>query len=125
MQWHLQPLPSLSNLKIGPIQDAEFFPEKMMMLPPSLTSLTIWGLLNLKSLDSNELQHLTSLRKLEIVACSELESMPEEGLLSSLSSLAIWGCLLLELRLKKGEDSDKISNIPNVEINGSKTIFPA
>jgi len=79
MQWHLQSLPSLSNLKIGPIQDAESFPEKMMMLPPSLTSLTIWGLLNVKSLDSNELQHLTSLRKLEIVACSELESMPEEG----------------------------------------------
>jgi hypothetical protein len=79
MQIHLQSLPSLSNLKIGPIQDAESFPEKMMMLPPSLTSLTIWGLLNVKSLDSNELQHLTSLRKLEIVACSELESMPEEG----------------------------------------------
>lgn len=125
MQWHLQSLPSLSNLKIGPIQDAESFPEKMVMLPPSLTSLTIWGLLNLKSLDSNELQHLTSLRKLEIVACSELESMPEEGLSSSLSSLAIWGCPLLELRLKKGEDLDKISHIPNVEINGCKTIFPA
>lgn len=125
MQWHLQSLPSLSNLKIGPIQDAESFPEKMMMLPPSLTSLTIWGLRNLKSLDSNELQHLTSLRTLEIVACSELESMPEEGLPSSLSSLAIWGCPLLELRLKKGEDLDKISHIPNVEINGCKTIFPA
>jgi hypothetical protein len=27
--------------------------------------------------------------------------------------------------LKKGEDLDKISHIPNVEINGCKTIFPA
>jgi len=47
------------------------------------------------------------------------------GVPSSISSLAIWGCPLLELRLKKGEDLDKISHIPNVEINGCKTIFPA
>ncbi|CAK7336449.1 unnamed protein product [Dovyalis caffra] len=124
MQWHLQSLSSLSNFKIGPLRDAESFPEKMM-LPSSLTSLTIWGLLNLTSLDSKELQNLTHLRKLEIVACSKLETMPDEGLPSSLSSLAIWGCPLQEERLKNGEDLDKISHVPNIEINVSKTIFPA
>jgi len=141
MQWGLQTLPSLSHFTIGGLENIESFPEEML-LPSSLTSLKIHSLKHLKSLDYKGLQHLTSLRKLHINYCPRLESMPEEGLPSSLSTpLYIYFCPMVEsmpkvglpsslstLRIndcpmlgercerEKGKDWPKISHIPHIKI---------
>jgi hypothetical protein len=89
-----------------------------MLLPSSLTSLKIDSLKHLKSLDYKGLQHLTSLRALTISNCPLLESMPEEGLPSSLSSLEIFFCPMLgeSCEREKGKDWPKISHIPDIDI---------
>ena len=94
MQWGLQTLPSLSQFVIGWDETIESFPEEML-LPSSLTSLEIYSLKHLKSLDYKGLQHLTSLTSLTIWYCPLIKSMPEEGLPSSLSSLGIFSCPML------------------------------
>ncbi|KAL9349265.1 hypothetical protein Peur_056520 [Populus x canadensis] len=94
MQWGLQTLPSLSMFFIGEDENVESFPEEML-LPSSLTYLNISDLQHLKSLDYKGLQHLTSLEQLNIHDCPLLESMPEKGLLSSISYLEIYGCPML------------------------------
>ncbi|XP_061981095.1 putative disease resistance RPP13-like protein 1 [Populus nigra] len=118
MQWGLQTLSSLTEFTIGSDKNVESFPEEML-LPSSLTSLTIYSLEHLKSLDYKGLQHLTSLRKLNIFNCPRLESMPEEGLPSSLSSLEIILCPMLEesCEREKGKDWPKISHIPHIVID--------
>jgi len=117
MQWGLQTLPSLSHFTIGFDENVESFPEEMF-LPSSLTSLDIYDLQHLKSLDYKGLQHLTSLRILDISYCPMLESMPEEGLPSSLSSLRIYYCPMLgeSCEREKGKDWPKISHIPRIHI---------
>jgi hypothetical protein len=120
MQWGLQTLPSLSCFKIGDDENVESFPEEML-LPSSLTSLKIYFLKHLKSLDYKGLQHLTSLRALKISNCPMLESMPEEGLPSSLSFLRIDSCPMLgeSCEREKGKDWPKISHIPYIHIMSS------
>jgi Leucine-rich repeat (LRR) protein len=117
MQWGLQTLPSLSHFTIGGHENIESFPEEML-LPSSLTSLTIHSLEHLKYLDYKGLQHLTSLTELVIFRCPMLESMPEEGLPSSLSSLVINNCPMLgeSCEREKGKDWPKISHIPRIVI---------
>jgi hypothetical protein len=117
MQWGLQTLPSLSHFTIGDDENVESFPEEML-LPSSLTSLNISYLQHLKSLDYKGLQHLTSLRELKISYCPLIESMPEEGLPSSLSSLEIDRFPMLgeSCERKKGKDWPKISHIPHINI---------
>jgi Leucine-rich repeat (LRR) protein len=117
MQWGLETLPSLSHFGIGWDENVESFPEEML-LPSSLTSLKIDSLKHLKSLDYKGLQHLTSLRALTISNCPLLESMPEEGLPSSLSSLEIFFCPMLgeSCEREKGKDWPKISHIPDIDI---------
>jgi len=117
MQWGLQTLPSLSRFAIGFDENVESFPEEML-LPSSLTSLKIYSLEHLKSLDYKGLQHLTSLRELTISNCPLIESMPEEGLPSSLSSLEIFFCPMLgeSCEREKGKDWPKISHIPRIVI---------
>jgi hypothetical protein len=117
MQWGLQTLPSLSRYTIGGHENIESFPEEML-LPSSLTSLTIHSLEHLKYLDYKGLQHLTSLTELVIFRCPMLESMPEEGLPSSLSSLVINNCPMLgeSCEREKGKDWPKISHIPRIVI---------
>ncbi|KAJ6944462.1 disease resistance RPP13-like protein 1 [Populus alba x Populus x berolinensis] len=109
MQWGLQTFPSLSRFAIGLDENVESFPEEML-LPSSLTSLKIYSLQHLKSLDYKGLQHLSSLRELTISNCPLIESIPEEGLPSSLSTLAIYFCPML------GKDWPKISHIPRLYI---------
>ncbi|KAJ8759462.1 hypothetical protein K2173_007073 [Erythroxylum novogranatense] len=65
-------------------------------LPPSLLTLELYNLQNLRSVEG--LCHLTSLEKLVIMNCPHLETVAEEGLPSSLSCLRIWWCPLLEKR---------------------------
>ena len=75
--WGLQGLSSLRSFCIrGRCENVESFPERAL-LPSSLTSLEIWNIPHLKSLDGNELQHFTTLKKLGIGCCPNLQSMPE------------------------------------------------
>lgn len=118
MEWNLQALQCLSHFSFGEYEDIESFPEKTL-LPTTLITLGIWDLQNLKSLDYEGLQHLTSLTQMRISHCPNLQSMPDEGLPSSLSSLIISQCPLLEQRClhNQGEDWPKISHIPDIDIN--------
>ncbi|KAJ9129012.1 hypothetical protein P3X46_034227 [Hevea brasiliensis] len=115
MQSDLQGLSSLSQLTIAEYgaKDMESFPGKML-LPSTLTSLKIYSLENLKFLDKG-LLHLTSLKELQITHCYNLQSLPEEGLPSSLSSLLIHACPLLEQKCRSGAQyRSMISQIPDV-----------
>ncbi|WKA01847.1 hypothetical protein VitviT2T_020103 [Vitis vinifera] len=129
VEWGLQRLTSLTHFIIkGGCEDIELFP-KECLLPSSLTSLQIWNLPNLKSLDSgglqqltsllelriyfcpklqfstgSVLQHLISLKRLVICQCSRLQSLTEAGLqhLTSLESLWIHECPMLQSLKKVG-----------------------
>ncbi|RVW20231.1 Disease resistance protein RGA2 [Vitis vinifera] len=120
---------SLCSLRLrGGCEDIELF-HKECLLPSSLTSLQIWNLPNLKSLDSgglqqltsllelriyfcpklqfstgSVLQHLISLKRLVICQCSRLQSLTEAGLqhLTSLESLWIHECPMLQSLKKVG-----------------------
>lgn len=98
--------------------DLESFPEETL-LPSTVTTLVFQDLQNLKSLDSKGLKHLISLTEFTIRNCPKLQSIPEEGLPSSLSHLSIYNCPLLEKKCGReiGEDWPKISHIDNVWIN--------
>nr|XP_034921656.1 putative disease resistance RPP13-like protein 1 [Populus alba] len=117
-QWDMRSLNSLSSFTIAMCDEVESFPEEML-LPSSLTTLEIRRLSNLKSLDHKGLQHLTSLRELQIWHCPNLQTLPEEGLPSSLSHLFIFKCNLLKERCKRpnGEDWLKVSHIPYLYIS--------
>ncbi|EOY17586.1 LRR and NB-ARC domains-containing disease resistance protein [Theobroma cacao] len=122
MGWGLHKLRCLTHFDmIG--GDMEFFPDEQL-LPPTITNLHIIGLPNLKTLDYKGLQHLTSIRRLKIDNCGELQSMPPEGLPFSLSSLIIYACPLLTERcqMEKGKDWAKISHIPLITIDGEVII---
>ncbi|KAG6783344.1 hypothetical protein POTOM_012790 [Populus tomentosa] len=123
MQWGLQTLPSLSRFAIGWDKNVESFPEEML-LPSSLTYLKMDSLKHLKYLDYKGLQHLTCLRELHIYDCPLIESMPEEGLPSSLSSLYIHRCPMLgeSCEREKGKDWPKISHIPQIVIWSGRRI---
>ncbi|XP_050282404.1 putative disease resistance RPP13-like protein 1 [Quercus robur] len=117
MKWGLDRLHHLSRLEIeGGCGNVVSFPEKL--LPSNLNSLRISGLLNLKFLDKG-LQHLTTLKTLEISCCNRLRSLPEEGLPSSLSFLCIKECSVLKPKLqnKAGKDWSKIAHISRIEID--------
>ncbi|XP_065872263.1 putative disease resistance RPP13-like protein 1 [Euphorbia lathyris] len=115
------PARNLGRLLLLGCSNVESFPEKNM-LPSTITSLKIWDFQNLKCLDYTGLKHLKSLRELEICNCPKLQSLPEEGLPSSLSSLSIFLCPQLEQRCQRetGNEWEKISLIPHVNINFHK-----
>ncbi|XP_047175433.1 putative disease resistance RPP13-like protein 1 [Vigna umbellata] len=82
--------------------EVESFPGEVL-LPPSLTSLSINHCRNLKKLDYNFLYNLSSLTLFD---CGNLQFLPEEGLPKSISSLEIWDCPLLEQRCQKSEGKE-------------------
>ena len=99
MGWGLHSLCNLSRLEIeGGCKNVKSFPVEGL-LPSSLNSLCISGLLNLKDLECKELRHLTALKTLEISCCNKLQPFPEEDLPSSLSLLCIKECSLLKPKL--------------------------
>ena len=123
-QWGLTRLPSLKILSIGAMfSHATSFSDDnhMILLPTTLTSLSLSKFQNLKSLESLSLQTLTSLQDLNVVNCPKLQSiLPREGLLpDTLSQLSIRRCPVLKQRFSKedGEDWPKIAHIPYVEIH--------
>ena len=118
MEWGLQTLPSLRTLTIGGCEKERFPDERF--LSPTLTSLEIRGFPNLKFLENKGLQHLTSLKTLEIWKCGNLKSFPKQGLPSSLSCLYIEECPLLKkwCQRDKGKEWPNISHIPCIAFDG-------
>ncbi|RVX00419.1 putative disease resistance protein [Vitis vinifera] len=123
-QWGLSGLTSLKDLSIGGMfPDATSFSNDpdSILLPTTLTSLSISGFQNLESLTSLSLQTLTSLEHLWIDDCPKLRSiLPSEGLLpDTLSQLHMRQCPHLQQRYSKEEGVDwpKIAHIPCVEMN--------
>ncbi|OMP07150.1 disease resistance protein [Corchorus olitorius] len=122
--WDLQRLNSLKIFSIrGKCEGMEYFPEEGF-LPSTLTFLYIVEVPNLRSLSNQGLQHLTSLRKLEITGCPQLQSMSGQELPESLCVLKIGNCPLLKPRLQKdkGEDWPKIAFVPIIEIDDEMVI---
>ncbi|KAG5531051.1 hypothetical protein RHGRI_025866 [Rhododendron griersonianum] len=120
--WGLQRLPSLTQFALAgePEDVVESFPDERLLLPSTLTYLMIATMPNLKSLNSRGLQLLGSLKRMEIYNCSQLQSLPEEGLPTSLFALKFWDCPLLKprCRMEEGEDWHKIARVPVVSIDG-------
>ncbi|GAV69396.1 LRR_1 domain-containing protein/LRR_7 domain-containing protein [Cephalotus follicularis] len=100
LDWGLHRLNSLKVLYIkGDCADIVSFPqeEKGVVLPTSLTSLTIGGFSNLKHLySSNGSGNLTSLEYLDIFDCPKLTCFPKVGLPPSLLQLETTNCSLLK-----------------------------
>ncbi|XP_034680491.1 putative disease resistance RPP13-like protein 1 [Vitis riparia] len=117
MEWGLQTLPFLRTLEIEGYENERFLEERF--LPSTLISLQIRGFPNLKSLDNEGLQHLTSLETLKISKCGKLKSFPKQGLPSSLSRLYIEECPLLKKRCQrdKGKEWPNISHIPCIALD--------
>ena len=122
MELSLQGLASLRHFSIIFLRSGceclKVFP-KECLLPSTLTSLTIKGLPNLKSLDSKGLQLLTSLQDLHVSYCPKLQSFTEGSLPASLSSLTISYCPLLKDRCKfgKGKYWHHIAHVPRILID--------
>ncbi|KAF7815609.1 putative disease resistance RPP13-like protein 1 [Senna tora] len=104
-EWGFQQLSCLSSFEIG----GDDIINKLLnqrLLPTSLEELFVSDLSYLKGL-----QYLTSLKELHICHCSDLESLPEDELPSSLMFLRIYGCPKLEERYgnQKGKHLSKIA----------------
>ncbi|KAK9912979.1 hypothetical protein M0R45_036808 [Rubus argutus] len=137
-------VPSLEQLTIRDCPEFISFPQSG--LPPTLVTLTLDGnekllangrqcalqrLNSLLTLTISNIEFLvfpeegllpTSLTKLFIFNCPQLQCLPEEGLTTSISQLHIYGCPFLERRLQrgKGEDWPKIAHIPDIWLDGKK-----
>ncbi|XVF18681.1 hypothetical protein REPUB_Repub11eG0043800 [Reevesia pubescens] len=122
VEWGLDRLTSLKNLDISGegCSDVVSFPEKEMMLPPSLTKIRIGNFENLEYMHSNGFQDLTSLHYMTIYNCSKLRALPEKDMLLSLKWIFICNCPLLKEKLNLKRDKGewfKISHIPHVRID--------
>ena len=111
-------------------EDWQSFPEEedgkmMLLLPTSLTNLSILDFPDIVFLSSKVFQNLSSLEQLWIRSCPKLASLPKNGLPPSLLQLLIWDCPMLKQHCKKGKGQEwlkNIINIPCVEID-SRTIY--
>ncbi|KAI8027668.1 putative disease resistance protein [Camellia lanceoleosa] len=128
-EWGLQRLPSLTDFTFGggkyEEEDDDDVLESFLeegLLPPTLTSLGISNLQNLKSINYQSFQHLTCLKVLRICNCPQLQSLPEEGFLPSLYRLEIDKCPLLKPRCERdrGDEWHKITHIPFIKIDGDE-----
>ncbi|XP_017984378.1 PREDICTED: putative disease resistance RPP13-like protein 1 [Theobroma cacao] len=117
IEWGLHKLTSLKHFSINSASpDVVSFPHEEMLLPPSLTSLTIIDFPNLVSLSSEGFQHLTALKSLHIERCPKLKSLPKKGMFPSLLQLEISSCPLLKQRCKKdeGQEWSNIAHVPDI-----------
>ncbi|KAM1580728.1 hypothetical protein ACFX10_028664 [Malus domestica] len=107
---------NLTSLMIWKVKSCKWME---MLLPKSLTELSIGGFPNLKKLSSKGFQFLTSLESLELWDCPKLASIPDEGLPLSITELCIYGCHVLKERCQpgKGRYWHKISHIPYIDID--------
>ncbi|KAK7382363.1 hypothetical protein VNO80_01214 [Phaseolus coccineus] len=91
------------------------------LLPPSLTSLRLFGLSSMETLECKGLLHLTSLQELRIQNCEKLENIAGERLPVSLVKLSIEKCPLLEKRCHR-KDSEiwaKMCHVRGIKIDGN------
>ncbi|XP_042957989.1 putative disease resistance protein At3g14460 [Carya illinoinensis] len=119
--WDLQILPSLEWLTITSDKLEDHVESFIggLWLPTTLTNLLICSFGNLKSLDKEGFQHLTSLVELVIIDCPKLRYLLEKGFAISLHLLwMLFICPVLnkELERKKGEEWLKMAHIPNIII---------
>ena len=131
-EWGLHRLSSLTRLSIHGIgfEDWQSFPEEedgkmMLLLPTSLTVLSILEFPDIVFLSSKVFQNLSSLEELSIWNCPKLASLPENGLPPSLLQLRIWYCPVLKQNCKKGKGQEwlkNVINIPFVQID-SRSIY--
>ncbi|CAL5380513.1 unnamed protein product [Camellia sinensis] len=108
-EWGLQRLPCLTEFTFGgsKYEEEDDVLESFLeegLLPPTLTSLSITNLQNLKSINYQSFQHLTCLKELRLFHCPQLQSLPEEGLVASLSTLQIEKCPLLKPRCERDKE---------------------
>ncbi|XP_017441717.2 putative disease resistance RPP13-like protein 1 [Vigna angularis] len=103
----------------GPCDGINSFP-KEGLLPPSLTSLQLFGFSSLETLECKGLLHLTSLRELHIQSCKKLANIVGERLPISLIKLSINRCPLLQKRchIKDRKIWPKISHVRGINIDG-------
>ncbi|XP_022764381.1 putative disease resistance protein At3g14460 [Durio zibethinus] len=119
IEWGLHKLTSLKHLSInGASLDVVSFPCEEMLLPRTLTSLTIFGFPNLETLSSKGFQNLKFLESLEIRSCPVIKFLPEKEMFDSLLQLDIVDCPLLRERCKEdeGQEWPKIAHIPCILI---------
>ncbi|KAE9621916.1 hypothetical protein Lal_00032930 [Lupinus albus] len=119
MKWELNSCIFLTQIDISD-KNVESFPDQGLLLPATLSSLSINRCSNLKTLHHKGFRHLSSLKHLSIRQCPRLLCLPKEGLPGSLSCLEIRGnCPLLKQRCQKhrGEDWSKIGHIPCIRID--------
>ncbi|KEH33096.1 putative disease resistance protein RGA3 isoform X2 [Medicago truncatula] len=118
-EWGLFQLNSLKQFSVGDdLEILESFPEESL-LPSTMKSLELTNCSNLRIINYKGLLHMTSLESLCIEDCPCLDSLPEEGLPSSLSTLSIHDCPLIKQKYQKeeGERWHTISHIPDVTIS--------
>ncbi|PON74390.1 LRR domain containing protein [Parasponia andersonii] len=115
--WDFEGLNSLKTLRIGDCDVVlDSFPAGSLPAA-SLTLLFLRNLSGLQSLNGSAFKKVTSLYKLWLSNCKELQYLPEQVLRPTfLSCLWIEECPILERRYRKekGEDWDKISHIPQI-----------
>ncbi|XP_027157960.1 putative disease resistance RPP13-like protein 1 [Coffea eugenioides] len=120
-EWGLNRLTFLERFRIrGGYPELESFSgsgdDGFALLPPTLRSVDIGDLPNLKSL-STLLRGLTALKGLRIFGCPKLGSLPKESLRNQLKLLRIDTCPLLEKRCLMDRDYWRmIEDIPCVGI---------
>ncbi|KAE8037265.1 hypothetical protein FH972_009866 [Carpinus fangiana] len=119
----LRTMPSLKLLSIRNCGKLETLNEE---LPISLECVVI---ASCPLLNSFSLKNLPSFTNLYVEDCPLLQSLPEDGLPSSLQHLIIKTCPLLTRRCQKegggGPDWPKIEHIPDLEIDNSHIVFPS
>ncbi|KAL4598138.1 hypothetical protein ACB092_11G038300, partial [Castanea dentata] len=119
--WGLHRLTSLTRLTIfgDGFEDWQSFPEEengkmLLLLPTSLTYLSIDEFPNIVFLSSKVFQNLYSLEQLWIWDCPKLASLPENGLPPSLLELQIIRCPVLKQHCKKGKGQEWLKNVINI-----------
>lgn len=118
-EWDLFQHNSLKDLTVSDeFENVKSFPEENL-LPPTLACLTLTSCSKLRIMNYKGLLHLKSLKDLKIEDCPSLESLPEQGLPKTLSTLRIIGCPLIKQKYQKeeGERWHTILHIPSINID--------
>ena len=122
-EWGLAGLTSLKTLTISDYHHHHgcHHLHQSLVLPTTLSGLSISRFQNVESLAFLSLQRLNSLKRLDVSECPKLRSfLPKEGFSDMLSELSITHCPLLIQRCSKGKGKDwpKIDHIPYVKLDG-------